>query len=94
MHPDHPRSLRDQCEAAGVDFYLKQWGEWSPIETEGKPVRMAIYNEAKPGWMHGLNPKTLHYPENEHFKEGVRMYRVGKNKAGHLLDDVEHRPEF
>lgn len=29
MHPDWARSLRDQCVAAGVPFFFKQWGEWS-----------------------------------------------------------------
>ena len=28
MHPDWARSLRDQCQAAGVPFLFKQWGEW------------------------------------------------------------------
>jgi len=28
MHPDWVRSLRDQCKAAGVPFFFKQWGEW------------------------------------------------------------------
>ncbi len=31
MHPDWARSLRDQCQAAGVPFFFKQWGEWKPI---------------------------------------------------------------
>ena len=26
MHPDWVRSVRDQCAAAGVDFFFKQWG--------------------------------------------------------------------
>lgn len=30
-HPDWFRSLRDQCQAAGVPFFFKQWGEWRPI---------------------------------------------------------------
>ena len=30
MHPDWARSLRDQCQAAGVPFFFKQWGEWHP----------------------------------------------------------------
>lgn len=30
MHPDWARSLRDQCLAAGVPFFFKQWGEWAP----------------------------------------------------------------
>lgn len=28
MHPEWARSLRDQCAAAGVAFFFKQWGEW------------------------------------------------------------------
>lgn len=32
MHPDWARSLRDQCQAAGVPFIFKQWGEWAPQE--------------------------------------------------------------
>lgn len=31
MHPDWARSLRDQCQAAGVPFFFKQWGEWEPV---------------------------------------------------------------
>lgn len=32
MHPEWARSLRDQCQAAGVPFHFKQWGEWAPGE--------------------------------------------------------------
>ena len=30
-HPDWFRSLQRQCAAAGVPFFFKQWGEWSPM---------------------------------------------------------------
>lgn len=30
MHPEWARSLRDQCQAAGVSYFFKQWGEWVP----------------------------------------------------------------
>ncbi len=30
MHPEWARSIRDQCQDAGVAFHFKQWGEWSP----------------------------------------------------------------
>jgi protein gp37 len=30
MHPDWARSLRDQCDFAGVPFHFKQWGEFAP----------------------------------------------------------------
>ena len=34
MHPDIPRSTRDQCAAANVPFNFKQWGEWLPNAQE------------------------------------------------------------
>lgn len=29
MHPEWARSIRDQCQEAGVAFFFKQWGAWS-----------------------------------------------------------------
>lgn len=34
MHPDWARRLRDECQAAGVPFLFKQWGEWGPRRTD------------------------------------------------------------
>lgn len=45
MHPDWVRSLRDQCQEAGVPFFFKQWGEWGP-----KPVR--DWSEKDRHWFH------------------------------------------
>lgn len=33
MHPDWARSIRDQCAAASVPFFFKQWGEWAPYDS-------------------------------------------------------------
>lgn len=30
MHPQWARDIRDQCAAAGVAFFMKQWGGWAP----------------------------------------------------------------
>lgn len=32
MHPDWVRSLRDQCKAANVPFFFKQWGAYVPLD--------------------------------------------------------------
>jgi len=37
MHPDWARGLRDQCQAAGVPFFFKQWGEYLPIGQQPEP---------------------------------------------------------
>ena len=34
MHPDWARSLRDQCEAAGVPFFMKQMARKAPIPAD------------------------------------------------------------
>ena len=40
MHTEWARSLRDQCQSAGVPFYFKQVGEWVPYyhEVEVDPL--------------------------------------------------------
>ena len=35
MHPAWARSLRDQCQEAGVAFHFKQWGAWAPSQYFG-----------------------------------------------------------
>lgn len=32
LHPDRVRSVLYQCQAAGVAFFFKQWGEWEPCK--------------------------------------------------------------
>ena len=43
MHPDWASSLRDQCEAAGVPFLFKQWGEWKPISNMEEAEHSGLY---------------------------------------------------
>ena len=42
MHPDWARGLRDQCAAAGVPFFFKQWGEWLPAMCDGAKTKNGI----------------------------------------------------
>lgn len=53
MSPDWARSLRDQCQAAGVPFLFKQWGEWLPMlgQVAGVPVREKV--TMPDGWVMG-----------------------------------------
>lgn len=48
MHPDWARGLRDQCQAAGVPFFFKQWGGWVSEYPQG--VSMA---NRKQTFVHG-----------------------------------------
>ena len=37
MNPAWARSLRDQCQAAGVPFFMKQWGEYAEWDGSQSP---------------------------------------------------------
>lgn len=39
-HPDWFRRVRDQCVAAGVAFFFKQWGEYAPFRVPGRRTPM------------------------------------------------------
>lgn len=79
MHPDWARGPRDQCAAAGVPFFFKQWGEYrpSPLGTE----RTLINIEADGVWERSTG---LHSPRQS------LLAKVGKKAAGRLLDGVQH----
>ncbi len=85
-HPDWFRSLRDQCQAAGVAFLFKQWGDWAPCAgyQSGTPGHFAFG-----GWEH--DPDTLvqvdSYPRQfTKFGAKVILQRIGKKQAGRDLD--------
>ncbi|MFA7278932.1 MAG: phage Gp37/Gp68 family protein [Sterolibacterium sp.] len=72
MHPDWARSLRDQCQAAGVPFLFKQWGEWAPYDYLDAETKSAT--QAKP-WQRS---------NGSDFDRG--LVRIGKKAAGRHLD--------
>lgn len=92
MHPDWARGLRDQCAAAGVPFYFKQWGEWGPglRGTQRNPA-WVMYPD---GRMVG-DELTTDDARNLRLQQNGAEWvtRVGKAAAGRLLDGRE-RNEF
>lgn len=49
MHPAWALSLRDQCQAAGVSFFFKQWGEWADCPRGGLSARIKIVQDPATG---------------------------------------------
>ena len=88
MHPDWARSLRDQCQAAGVPFFFKQWGAWKDIQYD-KLDRDDVRVSPARGIIDRLpDPFSGDDSKNE-FKRTVAMSRMGKKRAGRLLDGRE-----
>ena len=88
MHPDWVRGVRDQCAAAQVPFFFKQWGEWAEANAAGLPQSIQTTG-------HGVISRDGGFVFDTDVacpQEGrVFVYRVGKHRAGALLDDREHR---
>jgi protein gp37 len=83
MHPDWARSIRDQCAAAGVAFFFKQWGEYVPLEDAERLI------PRKPGDI-GARFDTLMIGGLPGPSRYIPTVRLGKRRAGRLLDGVEH----
>lgn len=89
MHPDWPRNIRDQCIAEGIPFFFKQWGAYTPdgsaqvIKNDVVFLKDGTLMDTKDvfrnGWQKYYDTPT----------DCIWMKRVGKKKAGRLLDGKE-----
>lgn len=105
MHPDWARRLRDQCAAAGVPFFFKQWGEWAPVCALTEDQINALYHPRPARDPEGARRcrvarHTLQRDGSRHdfadpaaWQQGtgpMLMLETGKKAAGRLLDGVLH----
>lgn len=92
MHKKWATSLCDQCQAATVLFFFKQWGEWAPqigaINLPDDPERSRYtwaewtdWGGGAPRWEVSERPLWCDDMDPDHC-----MVRVGKKAAGALLD--------
>ena len=96
LHPDWARSLRDQCQAAGVPFFFKQHGDWlahAVLEDGPKKVRFEPpLGCGDMGSLHIIeNGQPVKPPKgatvNEIMAPGrILLTRPGKKAAGRMLD--------
>lgn len=91
MHPDWARELRDQCAAAGVPYFFKQWGEWGPVEYGGPDVTDdGMPCVVWPAVDHHQPCSYCHAYQNAYAGGPPCSGRYGKRAAGRLLDGIEH----
>lgn len=86
MNPAWVRRLRDQCAAAGVPFFFKQWGEWHPARrVDGCiSIEVARIKSDRPVPLRSRNIPWHTFPD------GQLMGRIGKAAAGRCLDERQH----
>jgi protein gp37 len=90
MHPEWARSLRDQCQAAGVPFFFKQWGEWAN-GSDCRRKELCLYRD---GRSCKFTKEAIEKEEDRAGKVhrlsgGIVMSKVGKKASGRLLDGRE-----
>jgi len=84
MHPDWARSIRDQCQAAGVPFFFKQWGEHVTGHLDREDFHVDEEAHGPSVTWNGI-ARCFDIPgEMGHYG------RVGKRAAGRILDGREH----
>lgn len=97
MNPDWARSLRDQCKEDGVPFYFKQWGEWLPwtqfceagINDSPEQTRFDTLEWDGGTWKDVGRPSW--FDSQDGYIDDIQCVgRVGKAKAGRLLEGVLH----
>lgn len=92
-HPDWFRSLRDQCQAAGVPFFFKQHGDWIVPYDGARACRVCGCTEhwaCEPGSCSWVEPDLCSSCVGKPVPalRAVKFHRVGKKAAGDLLDGV------
>lgn len=96
-HPDWVRSLRDQCSDASKAFHLKQWGEWLPwnqfcgagISDDPERTRFDTREWYDATWQDAGRPMWWDSADGN-IDDDQCVGRVGKRRAGRLLDGVLH----
>ncbi len=88
MHPDWARAIRDQCVAADVPFFFKQWGHWVPeLDCDaGDPDDRADYARFL---RNGFRILNLEGGCGFHGERVHVMRPSSKKSAGRLLDGRE-----
>lgn len=79
MRPDWARSIRDQCQAAGVPFLFKQWGNWVEVEGEARLSDRWVNPDGSQVEVVSATAANVH-------RGAVVMRNVGKKAAGRVLD--------
>lgn len=90
--PAWPRAVRDQCAAAGVAYLHKQNGEWLSFNAASPCLRFdgTTHFARVDGREYMNNSIRFLTTDGSYQPDADWVVRVGKHRAGRLLDGVEH----
>ena len=75
MHPEWVRTIRDQCQEAGVPFFFKQWGEWRPAHADEcfSGNMTTVWNQKDHPWLN--EARQIPQPKTTCVHWGAHVYR-------------------
>ena len=87
IHPDWIRSLVEQCQAAGVPFFFKSWGEWEKSGHDSTHLLNADgrFVKRSEAMLRISDTRQDDLVDRGHLG-WIRMKKVGKKRSGRLLD--------
>lgn len=93
MHPDWARQLRDQCAAAGVPFFFKQWGDWGPVcELDTDALDSRLYHPApkrrSEGWRRPKTAQTVLHANGDRFDDVAARGAYQSGSGAMLMFDI------
>lgn len=101
MHPDWARATRGFCISHNIKFFFKQWGSWLPVIDLYDDAAVDAAEEYNNRWLAQLEPNGAipvmmaplgtrgGWHEYQPCPGSWVMAKVGKKKAGRLLDGQE-----
>lgn len=95
MHPDWPKGLLRQCQAADVPFFFKQWGQYGDgSDYTSKHKHYAVLNNGDKVELHNEPPVLRGEVLQAHQwnqLNPVVMRKCGKHLSGALLEGIEYK---
>ena len=87
LHLDWIRSLVEQCQAAGVPFFFKSWGEWEKSGHDSTHLLNADgrFVKRSEAMLRISDTRQDDLVDRGHLG-WIRMKKVGKKRSGRLLD--------
>lgn len=85
MHPEWVKSIKDQCEKSNTPFFFKQWGEWKKVGECDNCKDSKYYDDRK------CQILNISGGQGYHGELAYYMKKVGKKKAGCLIDGEEYK---
>jgi protein gp37 len=86
VHPGWVRWIRDRCGARLIDFCFKQWGEWGAVSSIGDDPDW----HRRSAFAYPDGSVRIDWNPGKHNQGAIPLARIGKKKAGRLLDGRLH----